>query len=221
MVESGAPSKGLECMDYFRNIYQAIRTVAAGLRVTLPYHFARTVVVQYPDVAPMLQPRYRGFHAYQIERCIACEACAKACPAGCIKVGKSGPRKIDKARDLVVGGAITQYQIDYSTCLFCGLCTEVCPTECLKMGSIHDDSCYRREELAVDFVQLAKQGRRTIEPIWLTKAKLPAWAARVRDYWRDLDRDRREWMARADDPQYCAELARQVAAPKEAKEGTP
>ena len=50
------------------------------------------------------------------------------------------------------------------------------------MGSIHDNSCYRREELVVDFVRLAKQGRRTIEPIWLTKPNLPAWAARVRDY---------------------------------------
>jgi NADH-quinone oxidoreductase subunit I len=152
-------------MYYFRNIYRAIRTVAAGLKVTLPYHFARTVVVQYPDVEPTLQPRYRGFHSYQIERCIACEACAKACPVGAIRVAKSGPRKIDKARDLAVGGAITQYQIDYTTCLFCGLCTEVCPTECLKMGSIHDNSCYCREELVTDFVRLAKQGRRTVEPI--------------------------------------------------------
>lgn len=199
-------------MGYFRNIYQAIRTVAAGLRVTLPYHFARTVVVQYPDVEPTLQPRYRGFHVYQIERCIGCEACAKACPAACIRVGKSGPRKIDKTRDIAVGGAITQYVIDYNTCLFCGLCTEVCPTQCLQMGSIHDDSCYRREELVADFVQLAKRGRRTIEPIWLTKPNLPAWAARVRDTWRDLDLDKREWMAKADDPQYCAELARQAAA---------
>ncbi len=205
-------------MQYFKNIVEAIRTVAAGLKVTLPYHFARTVVVQYPDVEPTLQPRYRGFHTYQIERCIACEACAKACPAACISVGKSGPRKIDKTRDIAVGGAITQYKIDYSTCLFCGLCTEVCPTQCLEMGSIHDDSCYRREELAVDFIQLAKQGRRTIEPIWLTKPNLPSWAARVRDYWRNLDRDRREWMARADDPQYCAELAKQTVVPP--KEGT-
>ncbi len=207
-------------MQYFRNIVQAIRTVAAGLKVTLPYHFARTVVVQYPDVEPTLQPRYRGFHTYQIERCIACEACAKACPVACISVGKSGPRKIDKTRDIAVGGAMTQYKIDYSTCLFCGLCTEVCPTQCLKMGSIHDDSCYRREELVVDFVKLAKQGRRTIEPIWLTKSNLPAWAARVRDTWRNLDRDKWEWMAKADDPQYCAELAKQAAAPAAPKEGT-
>ena len=152
------------------------------------------------------------FPTYQIERCIACEACAKACPAACIRVGKTGPRKMDKARDLAVGGAMTQYKIDYRTCLFCGLCTEVCPTRCLKMGSIHDDSCYRKEELRVDFVQLAKQGRRTIEPIWLTKPDLPAWSVRVRDAWRALDPDKREWMAGADDPQYCAELARQAAA---------
>ena len=201
-------------MDYFSHMYRAMRTVAAGLRVTLPYHFARTVVVQYPDVEPALQPRYRGFHTYQIERCIACEACAKGCPAECIDVGKTGPRKMDKVRDLAVGGAITRYKIDYSTCLFCGLCVEVCPTQCLNMGSIHDDSCYRREDLVVDFVRLAKEGRRTIEPIWLTKAILPAWAVRVRDHWRGLDPDKREWMARADDPEYCADLARQTGASK-------
>jgi len=49
-------------MDYFKNIFQAIRTIADGLRVTLPYNFARTIVVQYPDVEPVLQERYRGFH---------------------------------------------------------------------------------------------------------------------------------------------------------------
>jgi NADH-quinone oxidoreductase subunit I len=202
-------------MTYFRNIIQAVRTVAAGLRVTLPYHFARTVVVQYPEAEPTVQDRSRGFHVYQIERCIACEACAKICPAGSIRVGKSGPRKIDKTRDLAVGGAITEYQIDYNTCLFCGMCAEVCPTACLQMGSIHDHSCYRREDLKADFVQLAKQGRRTIEPIWLARAKGSGWAARAREHWRNLDQDRREWMARADDPQYCAELAQQVAPPKE------
>jgi len=202
-------------LAYLKNIYQAVRTIAAGLKVTLPYHFARTVVVQYPDVEPTLQARYRGFHSYQIERCIACEACAKICPASCIRVGKSGPRKIDKSRDIAVGGAITEYKIDYNTCLFCGLCAEVCPTGCLQMGSIHDSSCYRREDLLVDFVRLAHEGRRTIEPIWLTKPNLPVWAARVRDHWRNLDQDKREWMARADDPQYCAELAKQMAPPKE------
>ncbi|MFA5865949.1 MAG: NADH-quinone oxidoreductase subunit I [Phycisphaerae bacterium] len=194
-------------MQYFKNIYQAVRTIAAGLRVTLPYHFARTVVVQYPEVEPVLQKRYRGFHAYQIERCIACEACAKACPANCITVAKTGPRKMDKGRDIAVGGAMTEYRINHSTCLLCGLCTEVCPTECLKMGSIHDNSCYRREDLVTDYVQLAKEGRRTILPIWLTKVNLAGWAVKARDYWRNLDSDKRELMMKADDADYCKKLA--------------
>jgi len=203
-------------MQYFKNIFQAIRTIASGLRVTLPYNFARTVVVQYPDVEPVLQPRYRGFHVYQIERCIACEACAKSCPAACLSLAKTGPRKMDKSRDIAVGGAITEYKINHGTCLFCGLCTEVCPTECLKMGSIHDDSCYSREDLVTDYVRLAKEGRRTIDPIWLNKTRLAAWAEKVRDYWRNLDEDKRELMAKADDVEYCKGLAGSVEPPKEA-----
>ena len=215
ILQNSTGNKGRWHLEYLNNIVQAVRTVAAGLRVTLPYHFARTVVVQYPEVEPTLQSRYRGFHTYQIERCIACEACAKGCPAGCIRVGKSGPRKLDKSRDLAVGGAITEYRIDYSTCLFCGLCTEVCPTGCLQMGPVHDHSCYRRSDLVVDFIQLAKQGRRAVEPLWLTRPKLPGWAARVRDRGQELNPERRQWMARADDAQYCAHLAQQVAPPQE------
>jgi len=179
--------------------------------VTLPYCFAKTVVVQYPDVAPTVQPRFRGFHTYQIERCITCDACARACPADCITVNKSGPRKLDKSRDVAVGGAVTQYTIDYNTCLFCGLCVEVCPTECLKMGQIHDNSCYDRQDLVVDFVQLARQGRRTLEPIWLTRVKLPAWVSSLRDILRGQDMERREQMAGASDPEYCRMQAESAA----------
>jgi len=203
-------------LHYFKNILQAIRTIATGLRVTLPYNFARTVVVQYPDVEPVLQPRYRGFHVYQIERCIACEACVKNCPVDCISLEKTGPRKLDKTRDIAVGGAITAYTINHSTCLLCGLCTEVCPTQCLTMGSIHDNSVYQREDLITDYVKLAQEGRRTIEPIWLRKSKLPAWAQRVRDYWRNLDLDKRQVMAKSNDPAYCKNLAEEVQPAKEA-----
>lgn len=194
-------------MDYFKNIYRAIRTIASGLRVTLPYCFARTVVVQYPDVAPVVKERTRGFHVYQIERCVACEACVKACPSASISVAKTGPRKLDKARNIAVGGAITEYTINHSTCLFCGLCTEICPTECLKMGPIHDHSCYAREDLMTDYVALAKAGRRTIEPIWLRTSNSPEWLRTLREHFRTLDLDKRELMAHADDADYCRRLS--------------
>jgi len=196
--------------EYFQDALNAIRTIAAGLRVTLPYFFAHSIVLQYPEIEPAIQPRFRGFHAYEIERCIACESCARVCPADCITVARTAPRKLDKERDIAVGGAVTEFRIDHSTCLFCALCVEVCPTACLTMGALHDNSCFQRDDLVADYVQLAKAGRRTIEPIWLTKPKLPEWAAKVRDHWRNIGSARRELMVHADDPEFCRELAQKA-----------
>ncbi len=225
-VKEKTPSAGSEFADpitheifdrmkYFTEIYRAVSTIAIGLRVTIPYFFARTVVIQYPDVEPAIQPRFRGFHHYEIERCIACEACANACPADCITIRKTKPRKMDRVRDIAYGGAITEYRINHGTCLFCGLCIEVCPTQCLKMGSIHDNSCYRREDLVTDYVKLAKAGRRTIEPIWLMKKNPPRWVLKVRNYWQSLDSDKRELMSQADDPGYCERLTPKAPESKE------
>lgn len=182
-------------MNYFANFWQAIKTVAAGMRITLPYHFARSVAVQYPDVPPMVQERFRGFHRYEIERCIACEACAKACPMDCISMAKTAPRKLDKVRNLATGGLITKYQIDYRTCMFCAQCEEVCPTDCLHMGPVHDASCYDRADLLADFVELAKQGRRSIEPIWMAKKNPPAWVQERKAAGIETEPARRELMS--------------------------
>src|SRR5438552_13407104 len=124
--------------EYFANIRQAINSIRIGMQITLKYCFAKTVTLQYPDMPPALQPRYRGFHWFEAEKCIACDMCAKACPVDCIYIEKSGPRKIDKKKGIVdegdpKNGALLRYAIDYSKCLFCALCTEPCPTECIHM----------------------------------------------------------------------------------------
>ncbi len=135
--------------EYFRNIYLTVKTILIGMRITLKYCFARTITVQYPDVAPTIQPRFRGFHYFEIEKCIGCDLCAKACPVDCIYIEKTGPRKIDKETGVALGGAIVRYAIDYSKCMFCALCTEPCPTECIHMGNNHDLSGYDRESMVV------------------------------------------------------------------------
>ena len=121
---------------YFRDIYRTVHTILVGMRITLKYCFAKTVTLQYPDVAPALQPRYRGFHFYEIEKCIACDMCAKACPVDCIYIEKTGPRKIDKATGIAAGGLMTRYAIDYAKCMFCALCVDPCPTDCIHMGNL-------------------------------------------------------------------------------------
>jgi NADH-quinone oxidoreductase subunit I len=83
-------------LDWFRNIRNAILTVANGMLVTLRYWVVtydpkrKTFTDQfaYPELPVPVAPRYRGFHRYDLTTCIACDQCAKACPVDCIYIGK-------------------------------------------------------------------------------------------------------------------------------------
>lgn len=183
--------------DYFYNIYSSLRTILIGMRITIRYCFAKTITLQYPDVAPALQPRYRGFHWYEIEKCIACDMCAKACPVDCIYIEKTGPRKIDKESGVAKGGAMTRYAIDYSKCMFCALCVPPCPTDCIHMGNLHDMSGYDRKSMVVEFTQLATDGLQTPRPLWMQQEKLPAWAADRKQEWIDSAGPKQQLMVEA------------------------
>jgi NADH-quinone oxidoreductase subunit I len=169
--------------DYFRNVTHTARSVLVGLRITLKYWFQRPVSVSYPERRLTLAPRYRGIHEFELNKCIACDLCAKACPVDCIYVDKTAPRRIDKGTGLVdesdpKNGKLVRFAIDYSKCLFCALCTEPCPTDCIHMGKLHDLSGYSRKDVVVEFADLDKRGLHTPLPLWMERnaGKIP-WVA--------------------------------------------
>jgi NADH-quinone oxidoreductase subunit I len=154
---------------YVRQVFDALVSIAIGMRITLKYLFVRPVTIQYPFEKLAFAPRYRGIHEFEADKCIACDQCAKACPVDCIYIEKSAPRKIDKATGKATGGELLRFAIDYQKCMFCALCTEPCPTDCIHMGKLHDMSAYNRQDMIVEFTELDKQGQRTPLPLWIQR----------------------------------------------------
>jgi NADH-quinone oxidoreductase subunit I len=173
--------------EYFSNIQDTVTSVVIGMKITLKYCFQRTVTVQYPEQRLSLAPRYRGIHEFELNKCIACDLCAKACPVDCIYIDKSGPRRIDRDTGTVnmddpKNGQLVRFAIDYSKCLFCALCTEPCPTDCIHMGKLHDLSSYSRDDVVVEFAELDKKNLRTPLPLWMARnAETIPWVKEERD----------------------------------------
>jgi len=128
--------------QYWRTFWNAIVTTIAGLRVTLKYLFSKPITVEYPDVLPEVPEQWRGWHAYEVDRCIMCGLCVKICPIQCITLETEGAGKDRRVK---------LYQIHYGLCLFCNLCSEVCPVLCLWMARDWDLTCYRRDDVLMRF----------------------------------------------------------------------
>ena len=101
--------------------------------------------------------RYRLHN--EMEDCIVCDLCVKACPVDCIiidpikssiEIGKTSdgsPRRIYAAT----------FDIDMAKCCYCGLCTTVCPTESLTMTKAYDYSEYDIRNMVYNFADLTSE----------------------------------------------------------------
>ena len=83
---------------------------------------AGEATIAYPDAPLDLPEGYRGKPAHAGQACIACGACAIACPPNAISM------ELDESQEHIT------WAINYGRCIFCGRCEEVCPTFAIKLS---------------------------------------------------------------------------------------
>lgn len=149
---------------YFKNIYQAISSILIGMSITFRHMFQKKVTIMYPEQKLQLPERERNRLFVNIDDCIGCDQCSKACPVSCIEietikavpgdiVGKTGTTSQGKKKALFV----PKFTIDFAKCCYCQLCVFPCPTECIYMTDVFEFSTYSRDALLYEFTDLTPE----------------------------------------------------------------
>lgn len=147
--------------EYFKTTWEALWTVIIGMKITFKHLFTPSVTIQYPDVKIDLPDRSRNRLFVNLDDCIGCDQCSRACPVNCItiEVVKAVPGedlgKTSNGKKKALW--ITQFDIDIAKCCYCSLCVYPCPTECIKMTDVYEFTEYERSNLVYRFATLTPE----------------------------------------------------------------
>jgi NADH-quinone oxidoreductase subunit I len=147
--------------EYLNNAIKGLLTIWIGMKVTFKHLFVPAVTIQYPDVKLPLPERERNRLYVNMDDCIGCDQCARACPVNCITIETVkglptedlGKTSNGKRKALWV----TKFDIDFAKCCYCQLCVFPCPTECIYMTDVYEFSELEREDLVFSFITLTPQ----------------------------------------------------------------
>ena len=161
--------------DYFNNIYVGLRSFWKGLSLTFNHMKNKEDLVatlQYPNEKWPIPERNIGYDMseYNVVRsrlhvdmddCIGCLQCERACPVDCIKIDTIKPSK-DSDIDCGITSHGTQkklvvprFTIDMTECMYCNLCVYPCPEECIYMVGGPNEN---KHEMDYEFSQYTRDG---------------------------------------------------------------
>jgi formate hydrogenlyase subunit 6/NADH:ubiquinone oxidoreductase subunit I len=123
--------------QFMKDIYDGMKTFMVGMKVTGSYlkdsnlrEKETVTTIDYDGSMTMakdvkVSDRFRGHLHNDVDKCIMCDACTKACPIDCfwLDAEKTETNKLRGSR----------FDIDLLKCMYCGLCVFACPTGSLTM----------------------------------------------------------------------------------------
>lgn len=144
-----------------KNSVRTMKTVFTGMGVTMRHLFGPSVTIEYPEERDVLPQGVRSKLYVNIDDCIGCNLCARACPVNCIDI-----ETVKTTEDVDLGKTstgnpkrfwLTRFDIDMSKCMYCDLCVYPCPTNCIYMVPEYEYSEYDRENLVFQFSNLSPE----------------------------------------------------------------
>ena len=145
---------------YFKGIQEGLGTAVKGMSIVMKHLMQPKVTRQYPNPEDRydMPERARNRLYVNMDDCIGCDQCSRACPVNCIVIETAkavpgeniGTTSNGKKKSLWV----TRFDIDIAKCCYCGLCVFPCPTECIQMTDVFEFSEYDRVNLIYNYATM-------------------------------------------------------------------
>jgi NADH-quinone oxidoreductase subunit I len=130
-------------------ILSGLKSLFAGMWITLREFFKPTVTVRYPYETLKIPARFRG-HIELVRdpatgqpKCFVCKLCEKACPSDCITVEGIKPEAARRK-------TVTTYRLDFTKCSLCGSCVEACRDGAIRFSREYNLASVRKEDFIMD-----------------------------------------------------------------------